>query len=354
MTEFRWMLYGATGYTGPLIAEEAVKRGHRPLLAGRSVEKLAALSERLDLDYVVFPLDDVNIIAEAIAEIDVVLHAAGPFLLTSEPMALACLATKTHYLDLAGEIDVYERIFAFDDAARKTGIALIPGVGFDVIPSDCLANHVARKVPGATHLETAVLAIHRFSAGTAKSFVEMLPLSGGRIRRDGKLQAHPIGGLTKRVRFSIGEMSALSVPWGDIAAAYRSTGIPDITSYMGLPAWLIPVAKFSAPFGQWLFRSKLARRVVNQMLDIVIRGPDEHYRERTRSYVWACAYDRAGNRAEAWLDTLEAYRFTAVMAVRSIEQMAVLNLRGALTPAQAFGVDFVLEAADTRRFDSLD
>ncbi|MEO1644032.1 MAG: NAD(P)H-binding protein, partial [Chloroflexota bacterium] len=109
-----WMIYGATGYTGQLVVAEAVARGHRPLLAGRNPEKLATLADTYDLDFVAFQLNDPTVIAEAIADMDVVYHAAGPFVYTSEPMIRACLATHTHYLDITGEIDVFEQTFRYD------------------------------------------------------------------------------------------------------------------------------------------------------------------------------------------------------------------------------------------------
>ena len=105
----RWMIYGATGYTGQLVVEEAVRRGHRPIIAGRNPDKLDVIADKYDLDYVAFRLDDENTIAEAIADADIVYHAAGPFIHTAEPMIRACLATKTDYLDITGEIDVFER-----------------------------------------------------------------------------------------------------------------------------------------------------------------------------------------------------------------------------------------------------
>src|SRR5687768_15065969 len=151
-----WMIYGATGYTGALLVEEAVRRGHKPILAGRNPDKLEVLADTYNLEYMAFRLDDVSIIAEAIAEMELVFHAAGPFIYSSEPMVRACLATKTNYLDITGEIEVFERNFSYDDTARKNGIALISGAGFDVVPSDCLAVQVAQQVRGASLLETAI------------------------------------------------------------------------------------------------------------------------------------------------------------------------------------------------------
>ncbi|MCB9454253.1 MAG: saccharopine dehydrogenase NADP-binding domain-containing protein, partial [Anaerolineaceae bacterium] len=151
----QWMLYGATGYSGRLLAEEAIRRGHQPLLAGRSEEKLQPLAESLGLEYRAVPLDDAEALTRAVSRVALVLHAAGPFMQTSPPMLAACLSAGTHYLDITGEIPVLRNIFTFDEAARERGIALISGVGFDVIPTDCLSRYVADQVSGATTLELA-------------------------------------------------------------------------------------------------------------------------------------------------------------------------------------------------------
>lgn len=352
MADIAWMIYGATGYTGQLVAQEAVKRGHRPLLAGRNPDKLAALAARLNLEYVAFPLDDVNQIAEHIADMDIVYHAAGPFVHTAEPMLKACLATKTHYLDITGEIHIMERTFSYDEAARKNGIALISGVGFDVVPTNCLAKYVADKVPGAQSLEIVISAISRASAGTTKSFIEMAHMSG-KIRRDGKMMDYPMGVGGRRILLPFGDVYVLPIPWGDLDTAYRATGIPNITTYLALPEAVISLIRMSAPLVRFTFRSSFIRKAASAFVGMVVNGPSQKMRETARTYVWAKASDDAGNFAEAWLESLEAYQFTAVAGVLAVEQVAALRPVGALPPALVFGADFVLDIEGTARHDIL-
>lgn len=353
MHGIQWMLYGATGYTGVRVAEAAVRRGHRPLLAGRNAKKLKALAKRLGLDYVAFSLDDVNTIADAIAGVDIVYHAAGPFVHTSAPMIRACLATRTHYLDITGEISVYENTFSYDEAARKNGIALISGVGFDVVPTDCLAKYVADQVPAATTLMTGIAAIADPSAGTTKSFLEMMP-AGGVVRRGGQLVPHTLGTQARTIRFPIGTLHAMPIPWGDLSTAYRSTGIPDITCYMAMPRSMIRLSRVTAPIGGMLLRLRPVMGLTSMLVDRLVDGPADTALDNNRAYAWAYAANAAGQSAEAWLDTPEAYRYTYEIAIPAIERLAELNPTGALTPSLAFGADFALEAADTQRFDSLD
>ncbi len=352
MTTTSWMLYGATGYTGKLVAEEALRRGHRPLLAGRSAQKLAPLAERLGLDYVAFSLEDVEAIARNLADIELVYHAAGPFIYTSEPMLRACLQTGVNYLDIAGEYFIFQNTFSHSEAALQAGIALISGVGFDVVPSDCLLKYVSDQIPNAVQLETGIDALSRVSAGTVRSLLEMLP-SGGRVRRNGELVTHPFGKGTRKIRFPHGQFSAMPIPWGDVETGFHTTGIPNITAYMTLPPVLITLSRMTAPIGQFALRSSLLRRMLGGVVDRVVRGPDNHARQTDRSYLWARTTDPGGNFAEAWLETVEVYRFTTEIGVRCVEKVLELQPTGALTPSQAFGADFVLEVDGTKRYDSL-
>jgi short subunit dehydrogenase-like uncharacterized protein len=344
-----WMIYGVTGYTGQLVLEEALRRGHRPIIAGRNLEKLEAIAEEYNLEYMAFHLDDVKTIVEAIADMDIVYHAAGPFIHTSEPMIRACLATNTHYLDITGEINVFERTFTYDDAARKNGIALISGVGFDVVPSDCLALYVSQQVAGATHLETGIIGFTGASAGTTKSALEMIPVSWW-ARRDGQLVNSYFGDKTRTLTLPSGKSYfAVSVPWGDLSVAYRTTGIPNISSYMAMNRVLVTLGRIGHPLGKVILKNTAIRSFARDLVERFAKPPDETRRENTKSYIWAKATNKSGQSAEAWLETLEPYQYTAKVAILAVEQVATLHPIGALTPAQAFGVDFTLEVEGTEQ-----
>jgi short subunit dehydrogenase-like uncharacterized protein len=349
-----WMLYGATGYTGVLLAEEAVRRGHRPLLAGRSADKLNLLAERLGLDYLAVGLDDSGALAQAVSGVGLVLHAAGPFSQTSDPMIRACLAAGAHYLDLTGEIPVFENTFSYHEAALEKGVALMSGAGFDVIPTDCLASYVADKVPDANTLDIAFDAITRASGGTTRTQLEIMA-RGGLARRDGQLVRYPLGSGARRIRFTHGEKFALPAPLADLATVYRATGIPNITAYVVLPRPLARLAGLAAPFFpavQALLGSARLRRGLGWLIERIVYGPEADFRRTARSYLWARAANARGDEAQAWLETVEAYQFTAIAAIRCVERVLDGNYRGALTPAQAFGADFVLEIEGTKRVNA--
>lgn len=348
-----WLLYGASGYSGELIAEEAIRRGHRPLLAGRSAAKLKPLAERLSLDYRVFDLQDRPAIQAAFADVALVCHAAGPFIHTSAPMVAACLQQGVSYVDITGEVAVFEQTLALGTQARAAGVCVMSGVGFDVVPTDCLARHVAGQLPDATELEIAVAATGGFSAGTLKTALEHLD-QGALVRRNGQLQALQLGAGARRIRFPDRSRSALIAAWGDLATAYRTTGIPNITTYLCFPRNLVNQLQWAGPLAQTALRNGLLRRLVQAWVTRSVRGPDAYTRETAHGYAWACVRNARGDSVEGWLITPETYAFTALAAVRCVERILADRPRGALTPALAFGTDFVLSLPGVRRLERLD
>lgn len=352
-----WMIYGATGYTGKLVTAEAVRRGHRPLLAGRSAEKLRALAEPFGLETVAVDLADGDGLRRAISRVRAVYHAAGPFIHTSAPMLRACLDAGVSYLDITGEIPVYQQAFAQDTAARAKGVAILPGVGFDVVPSDCLLKYVADQLPDATHLEVALAAIGGpggVSAGTMKSMLELMPAIGNAARRGGQLVRLSLRDSGPQTfPFPAGPRSAIPIPWGDLEMGWRSTGIPNITTYMAFDAAMASGFRFGGGLLALALRSAGVRRLMGGLIDRTIHGPSEETRRTGRSTVYVRARNARGDQREGWVETAEAYEFTARAAVLAVERLLGSDLRGALTPSQAFGADFVLAVEGSRRMDSL-
>ncbi len=142
-----FLIYGANGYTGELIAREAAARGMKPILAGRSQNKIEPLAKELGLVFRTFSLEDKKSLDYTLKEVDFVIHCAGPFSLTSAQMVNGCLRTGTHYLDITGEIQVFEEMAARIAKAKDAGIMIMPGVGFDVVPTDSLACHLKNRMP---------------------------------------------------------------------------------------------------------------------------------------------------------------------------------------------------------------
>lgn len=334
-----WVIYGANGYTGELVAREAVRRGLRPTLAGRNAARVGALAAELGLEAKIFGLDEPGAVRESLAPHRLVLHCAGPFSVTSEPMLRACLDTGVHYLDITGEISVFEFAHHQAEAARKSDVVLAPGVGFDVVPSDCLAASLVEALPAATRLLLAFEAGGGPSPGTAKTSVEGLAL-GGRIRRDGRLESVPLAWKTRRVPFAHGERTAVTIPWGDVYTAYISTGVPDIEVYMAVPPataghlrrlrWLRPV------LGTGLVQSFLKRRI-----ERAVSGPSDATRNSTRSELWGEVSSADGRSASATMTAPNGYDLTVSAALGIVEHLLATDIEGGFyTPSLLMGAGY--------------
>lgn len=347
------LLYGAYGYTGRLVARRALERGGRFVLAGRREEPVRRLARETGLTWRAFDLSSPAAIVAGLGDSPLVLNCAGPFERTAGPMADACLASGRHYLDITGEVAVFEALAARDGEARAAGVLLLPGVGFDVVPSDCLAVHVARRLPSATRLVIGIDHRGGVSRGTALTMLERAP-RGGAVRAGGVLRDEPLGARVRRIDFGHGPRTAVSIPWGDLATAYRSTGIPDIEVYATVPARtrrLLRLARVAAPLLTFPPLRAAARRWVRRRDP----GPTDDERARGWTRVWAEATDDEGGRAAARLEGPEAYTFTARAAVAAVERILDADAPvGYQTPGTAFGPDFVLGVEGVDRRDPTD
>jgi short subunit dehydrogenase-like uncharacterized protein len=344
------LVYGSYGYTGRLVAETAVERGLDPTLSGRNRRRLRDQADDLGCAQTAFALDDASTVESAVADADAVLNCAGPFAETAEPMVDACLATGTHYLDITGEIDVFEAIADRDGAGEAADVTLLPGVGFDVVPTDCLAAHLADRLPDATELTLGFQGLDSVSPGTAKTTVGYLG-EGGLVRRDGRLERVAPGSLTRRIDFGRGPITTAAIPWGDVSTAYHTTGIPNVEVYMALPTpaiWAMRAGSLFSP----LLGAGPVQSALRSLVDATVSGPDERERERGRSLVWGEARTEAGERVVSRLETPETYALTAETAVEIAARVLDGDApTGYQTPAGAFGPDLILDFPGTTRED---
>lgn len=342
------LLYGSYGFTGNLIAELAVQRGLRPVLGGRDAGKLRRQAERLGLQSRPFALDDPAAAERALAGIGVVLHCAGPFSRTSRPMADACLRSGAHYIDITGEIDVFEALAGRDAEARAVGVMLLPGAGFDVVPSDCLALYLKGSLPTADHLTLAIFSITTPSHGTARSSIERID-SPSLVRRDGRLIPIPAGSLHRDFDFGRGPKPTVAVAWGDLSTAWRSTAIPNIETFMALPPLMQRLLRLSRKFGS-LLKTAPAQGLMKAAIRILPEGPNLQQRQNGLAVVYGEARDADGQCVAARVKTLEPYALTARTALLAAEKALSGTARpGYQTPATAFGEDFILEIEGCER-----
>lgn len=343
-----FLIYGANGYTGELITRYAAERGLKPILAGRNEAKVSELAGKYGFEYRVFSLDDTAKLDAALQEVEMVLHCAGPFSITSLPMVKACLRNKKHYTDITGEISVFETCAAMDKQAVDAGVMVMPGVGFDVVPSDCLAMHIKNRLPSATHLSLAFYGMGRISHGT-QATMTMNVGRGGAIRKDGKITAVPAAWKTREIDFGGVTKTGVTIPWGDVSTAFYSTGIPNIEVFTVVPKGAFKAMKMSRYLG-WL----LATRPVQKYLQSKIPpgGPSDAEREKGKTLMWGEARDADGNRVEARQQGPEGYTVTALAALNISEKIMSGNFTpGFQTPAKAYGAELILEIDGVERQD---
>lgn len=346
-----FLLYGSYGYTGELILEEALNRGLNPILAGRDGAKVKAQADALGLDHRAFDLSDSAALEAALKEVPVVLHAAGPFSQTWKPMVEACLKTGTHYLDITGEIEVFEQIAKRDKAAKAAGVMLLPGTGFDVVPSDCLAAHLKSLLPDATHLRLAFQGLGKLSRGTRRTALESFG-TGGAVREGGEIRQVPAAYRTRDINFGRGPVTAVTIPWGDVATAYHSTGISNIEVYMAMPPKAIWILKMSRYLG-WLMQFQTVQRLMREWLESQPAGPNAEERQRGSSLLWGEAENAEGKTLKARLETPEGYTLTACSSVMIVQNVLAGNApTGFQTPSSAYRKDFILEVEGVEGFSS--
>lgn len=347
-----FLVYGSYGYTGQLIVDLAVKKGLRPILAGRDEKKLRVQAGKYGLEYRAFSLDETSKLDSALNEVDAVLHCAGPFVHTFRQMAEACLRTKKHYVDISGEILGFEALAALDAQAKDAGIMLLPGGGFDVVPSDCLAAHVKQRLPSATHFRLFIRGVGAgVSRGTAKSAVENMHRQG-MIRRDGKLIKVPPAWQILEQDFGRGLVKVVSVGWGDVSTAYHSTGIPNIETYFALPKSAISTMKFMRVIGPLMY-NRVAKNILKTMINIFLApGPNDEKRRNGLSTMIGEATDAKGNRAVSKLQTPEGYTCTGLTTVEIMKRILNNDLKtGFQTASLAYGADFILQFDGVKRED---
>ena len=344
-----FLLYGANGYTAGLIIQYANQYGLQPILAGRNENEINELGAKHNLPFLVFDLGNKQALTEALKKVDVVLHAAGPFSETYRQMIEACLETKTHYTDINGDISVFEAIKKYDKQAVEAGIMLMPGVGFDVVPTDCIAVQLKNKMPDATHLQLAFASVGgAISHGTAMTMASRLG-EGGAVRKNGKIVNRPLGHEGMWVDFGKRKMYVMSIPWGDISTAHFSTGIPNITTYTGIAPKTYKMLKWQSLFN-WLLRKEFVRKFIRNKIKARPAGPSDEMRATAKGYVWGKVTNGKGEEVEATLSGPEGYTLTAYSSLIILHKILDGTFKtGYQTPASCYGPDLVYEVPGVER-----
>lgn len=336
----KWMIYGANGYTGELIAREAIARGLNPVLAGRSLDKIKPLAEELKTECRGFALSNPTEVDQALSGIELVLHCAGPFSQTSAAMIEGCLRSGAHYLDITGEIPVFEHTHAQHQRAKDHGIILCSGVGFDVIPTDCIAKALKEALPDANRLALGFEQPTVLSPGTAKTTLELLG-KGCVVRRNGQLTTVPLAHASRRINFGNGLKSAMTIPWGDVATAYYSTGIPNIEVYIPASSSTIVSTRLTNLVLP-LLRFRPIVNALNSLIAKHIKGPNDELRGSMCTYVWGQAENDRGEKVTARVKTASGYALTVTGSLKVTQHLLENKVAaGAYTPSTLMGSHLV-------------
>lgn len=348
----QWMIYGANGYTGELIARDAAQRGLRPVLAGRNTAQLARLAAELQLEYRVFALDKLAEIDEGLTGIGLVLHCAGPFSATSAAMIEGCLDAGAHYLDITGEAPVFEHTHApvQNQRAKDRGVVLCSGVGFDVIPTDCVALKLKQLLPDATHLSLGFDTSSGLSPGTSKTMIEGMA-QGCLERRNGKLVTVPLGSKQKSINFGRGPRWAMTIPWGDVSTAFYTTGIPNIDTWFPIKKSMARGARLMNLLRPLMATAWVQNRLKN-LAARYVKGPDATTRARLPTYVWGEARNAAGVSKTVRIKTANGYTVTVDGALAIVSYLlANKPAGGSYTPAMLLGAELVEKLPGSGKFD---
>jgi short subunit dehydrogenase-like uncharacterized protein len=354
MMQNQFLLYGANGYTGKLIAKLSSGYNLHPILAGRSEADIKQLADELQLPYRIIDLNNKAVLENALSEVTLVLHAAGPYANTAKQMIEACLQTGVHYIDINGDISVFEMLKKYDSAAKEKNIMVMPGVGFDVVPTDCIALRLKNKMPDATHLKLAFVSIGGgLSHGTAITITGKMG-EGGAVRENGKIAKKPLGQKGMWVNFSSGsggggkKLFVMSIPWGDISTAYTTTCIPNIETYTGIPLKVYRLLKLQWSFN-WLLRTELVRNIIRKKIKAKPAGPGDEQRKNSSSMIWGETSNASGKKINASISCPDGYTLTAHSSLLISKKILEGNFKpGFQTPAGCYGENLIMEVPGTK------
>jgi short subunit dehydrogenase-like uncharacterized protein len=347
LSDDAFLIYGASGFTGRLIVQQALARGLRPILAGRDPGALEALARPDQLEWRAASLQDEAALRRLLSGVKVVLNAAGPFRMTAEPLLRACLDASAHYLDIGGEYATVELLASFHRVALERGCMVLASVGFDVVASDCMAAWVAQRLPEARSLWIGITGLNAISRGSAETVLDQ-DGRGVAVRRDGQLGFVKPGSLVREFDFGQGLRRATAVGWVDVASAFYTTGIPNITVYYEETA-LMRLGQGMARFGSLLARAPALRLMQGTALRMMPPGPNAVQRAQGQATVVVEAEDGHGRREQVRLHTPEVYSFTAATSVAIADWALGGQIRpGFQTPARALGAEYVLSLPGVR------
>ena len=348
----QWMIYGANGYTGQLITREAVKRGHSPMLAGRNEQEIHDLANELDLEYRIFDLTE-NIM-DQITGMHLVLNCAGPFTKTVAPILNACLEVKCHYLDLSGELSVFEYCFNKNKRAQEQGCIVCPGVAFDIVPTEAVAVKLKHLLPDADTIKLGFDGQMSLSKGSSMTLLEGVgnkDLSVYMVRDNGEVQALSKPRIENHsFEFNKPAKKAMAITWADLNGAFYSTNVPNISVF--IPATV--VNRLSFAYMTWLkpmFSLKIIQNFFEKVIKMFIKGPSGNELDNRSMVIFGEAHNTKGESKRVYIKVAHGYKFTYLASISIVEAcLHQQDKSGYFTPSMLMGVDFIEGLEGSSRF----
>jgi short subunit dehydrogenase-like uncharacterized protein len=323
----KMMIYGATGYTGRMVAEHAKSAGTQVVLAGRSEGALAKLAAEHGVEYRVFALDDADAIDQNLLDMSVLLNCAGPFMRTAKPLMEASIRNGMHYLDTAAELDSYRLAERLDGEAKAAGVMLMPGGGGSVAMLGSLAGHAVARVQNPRKIRIAMHVSGGMSRGSAISASENMTTET-LARADGELVT--VANSIRKFDFGQGADDSFQVTLPDLITIWRATGVPDIETFVHVTGTGFPTGDLS----------------------LLPDGPTEDERLANRYQAIVEVTDPQGKVFRSLLDTVNGYSFTAIAVAEAGRRVLSGEAKGGFhTPAGLFGNGFAETIADTTIID---
>lgn len=347
----RIVLYGATGYTGELTAHALVKRGAKPVLAGRSAAKVERLAGELGgLETATADVSEPASVRALVESGDVLISTVGPFARFGEPAVEAAIDAGATYLDSTGEPAFIRRVFeAWGPRADRAGIALLTAMGYDWVPGN-LAGALALTEAGdaATRVRTAYFTLGPFgpSGGTRASAAGAL-IEPGYAFRDGRLVSERGARRVRSFELAGEHRQALSAAASEHFTLPRTfPRLTEVDAYLGWFGNRSRAMSIGSAVMAGLFKLPGAKAGANALIERSVKGssggPSAEQRAKAGSHIVAEALDAGGRvLASVHLDGVDGYDFTAGMlawaAIRATE--SPIEASGALGPVEAFGLE---------------
>ncbi len=339
----KWMIYGAYGFTGEWLAKQAVAQQMNPIIAGRDALKTKRLAIKLGLEFRTFSIEDDKTIEANLKDIDLLYNLAGPYCKSAPTLVEACLRTKTHYMDLTGDLEIYDFLYSLDRVAKESGILIMPGVGFNIIATECVAAHTAQKLSHCDTLDIVMATQAKPSKGTFKQMIALLPKGGYEIK-DSSLHQCKIEKSDIIVNFPHKKRTAFKIPIGELVACYKSMEIPNIRVYYALSSFWASLAESMLYSFSKFYGKRYGKKLLSGIASTYAKGPSENSMLHDKAFVYAKASSsKDGVYAETMIKTPEPYLFTVLIALKAITKVLDSNYKGAMTPLEAFGSSFVFD-----------